>query len=85
MNSDTFSREQIVPRSLQQMHAYGYNYVKVFTECSNLHRGLCLSPPDVPVVLLRAATYQLEMRQTISLLAILIVYRHDMAPIVNSL
>ncbi len=38
-----------IESAMQQMHAYGYNYVRMFIDCPILYHGFGLSSPGVPM------------------------------------
>ena len=58
--------------AMKQMHAYGYNYVRVFIDCPYLYRGFGLTSPGVPMsytknvidFLTIAAKYQIAVMLT---------------------
>ena len=60
--------------ALQQMHTYGYNYVKIFIDSPTLYRGFDLKSPGVPMsyiqnivdFLSRATKYQIAVILTTS-------------------
>ena len=60
--------------ALQKMHAYGYNYVRVFMDCPSLWNGFGLTSPGVPMnytkniidFIVRAAKYQISVLLTSS-------------------
>ena len=63
-----------IESAMTQMHAYGYNYVRVFIDCPDLYRGFGLSSPGVPMsytknivdFLTKAAKYQVAVMLTAS-------------------
>lgn len=63
-----------IETALEQMHSYGYNYVRVFLDCPNLFRGFGLSLPGVSInyttnvvdFLLRASKYNISVMLTAS-------------------
>ena len=60
--------------TLEQMHNYGYNYVRVFLECPSLIHGFGMSSPGIPMnytknvidFLIRASNYNLSVMLTSS-------------------
>jgi hypothetical protein len=63
-----------IETTLEQMHKYGYNYVRVFLECPTLIHGFGLSSPGVPMsytknvidFLIRAANHNISVMLTSS-------------------
>lgn len=63
-----------IENTFKQMHAYGYNYVRVFLDCPTLYRGFNLSSPGIPMsytkniidFLTRASYYHIAVMLTAS-------------------
>ncbi len=63
-----------IETALEQMHSYGYNYVRVFLDCPNLFRGFGLSSPGVSInftnnvvdFLIRASNHKISVMLTAS-------------------
>ncbi len=63
-----------IETALEQMHSYGYNYVRVFLDCPNLFRGFGLSSPGVSInftnnvvdFLIRASNHEISVMLTAS-------------------
>ena len=66
--------QEEIETALQQMHMYGYNYVKIFVDYPTLSRGFGLSSPGVPMsytqnvvnFLITASKYQIAVILTAS-------------------
>jgi hypothetical protein len=63
-----------IETALEQMHSYGYNYVRVFLDCPTLYNGFGLSSPGIPIsytqnvidFLIKASNYQIAVMLTAS-------------------
>ncbi|CAF3485193.1 unnamed protein product [Rotaria sp. Silwood1] len=61
-----------IKTALEQMHSYGYKYVRVFLDCPTLYQGFNLSSPRIPMqytqnvidFLIRVSKYQIAIMLT---------------------